>query len=67
MKWHILEYQYLISPQKNVEIIDINLAESQQNWSVALGILMVWVLSTYVYWKLIQSYTDKNFIEEVLS
>lgn len=61
------EYQYLINPPIQKEYIDLDLAESQQNWSVALGILMVWVLSTYVYWKLIQSYTDKNFIEEVVS
>lgn len=61
------QYEYLINPPIEKEYIDIDLAESQQNWSVALGILMVWVLSTYVYWKLIQSYTDKNFIEEVVS
>ena len=61
------EYEMLINPRISKEYIDLDLAESQQNWSVALGILMVWVLSTYVYWRLIQSYTDKNFIEEVVS
>jgi hypothetical protein len=60
------QYELLVSNPGNKEFIDIDIAELRQNWSVAFGIVMVWVLTTYVYWRLIQSYVDKNFIEEVV-
>jgi len=60
------EYAYLINQDYNKEFIDIEISELRQNWAVAFGIIMVWGLSTLVYWKLIQSYVDKNFIEEVV-
>jgi hypothetical protein len=60
------QYELLVSNPGQKEFIDIDIAELRQNWSVAFGIIMVWVLTTYVYWRLIQSYVDKNFIEEVV-
>jgi hypothetical protein len=60
------EYEYLMNPNIDKEFIDVDIAQLQENWAVAIGIVMVWGLSTLVYWKLIQSYVDKNFIEEVV-
>jgi hypothetical protein len=58
------EYNELIT-EKN-EFISINLSNSRENYASIFSIIIVWVLTTYVYWKLIESYTNKNFIEEVV-
>lgn len=47
------------------EMITIDLSNSRENWASIMSIVIVWVLTTYVYWKLIESYVNKNFIEEV--
>lgn len=60
------QYELLVNPNVGKEFIDVDIASLRENWSVAFGIVMVWGLSTLVYWKLIQSYTDKNFIQEVV-
>jgi hypothetical protein len=60
------QYQLLVNDRGSSEFIDIDTANLRQNWAVGFGIIMVWVLTTYVYWRLIQSYVDKNFIEEVV-
>jgi hypothetical protein len=60
------EYEYLMNPNIDKEFIDVDVAQLKENWAVAFGIIIVWGLSTLVYWKLIQSYVDKNFIEEVV-
>ena len=57
------EYEELVS--KKEEFISIDVSNLRTNYAVAFGIVMVWVLTTYVYWRLIQSYVNKNFIEEV--
>ena len=51
---------------QDTEFISIDLSNSRENWASAFSILIVWVLTTYVYWKLIESYVNKNFIEEVV-
>ena len=63
-----LNWEYDFNQLKNVDskFIDITIANTQINWAVAMSITIVWVLSTYVYWSLISSYVDKNFIEEVI-
>ena len=61
------EYQYEITfDQPTREMIDLELSYSRANYAVGIGIFMVWVLVTYVYWSLISAYVDRNFIEEVV-
>lgn len=52
--------------QPQSEFISIDLSNSRENWASIFSIVIVWVLTTYVYWKLIESYVNKNFIEEVV-
>ena len=40
-------------------------ATAAQNWASILSIVMVFTLTTMVYWNLINSYVDRNFCEEV--
>ena len=51
---------------QNTEFIAIDLSNSRENWASIFSILIVFVLTTFVYWKLIESYVNKNFIEEVV-
>tara|TARA_B110000444_G_scaffold251959_1_gene280574 strand:+ start:2936 stop:3490 length:555 start_codon:yes stop_codon:yes gene_type:complete len=60
------EYDFNMLNDRDSKFIDIKIANTQINWAVAMSITIVWVLSTYVYWSLISSYVDKNFIEEVV-
>ena len=48
------------------EFISIDTSNTRENWASIFSIVIVWVLTTYVYWKLIESYVNKNFIEEVV-
>jgi hypothetical protein len=57
------QYRFLIDA--DVEYIDVGIAEVRANWAVVWGVIIVWALSTMVYWNLISSYTQRNFIEEV--
>ena len=59
------EYTRLFEIPKT-EFISIDLSNSRENWASILSIVIVWVLTVYVYWKLIESYVNKNFIEEVI-
>ena len=59
------EYTRLFEIPKT-EFISIDLSNSRENWASILSIVIVWVLTVYVYWKLIESYVNKNFIEEVV-
>lgn len=61
------EYEYQITfDQPTKPMIDLELSYSRTNYAVGIGIFMVWVLTTYVYWSLISAYVDRNFIEEVV-
>lgn len=60
------EGQYQEIQGSNKKFIEINMAEIQINWAVAFSIVIVWVLSTYVYWQLINNYVERTFIEEVV-
>ena len=62
------EYQYneLLYQDEPAEFIEINLSNSRANYASIFSIIIVWVLTTYVYWRLIESYVNKNFIEEVV-
>jgi len=64
LEWESQYEQLFIQPQD--EFISINLSNDRENIASIFSIVIVWVLSTYVYWKLIESYVNKNFIEEVV-
>lgn len=60
------QYEYQELQDSKPQFIELELSAIRTNWAVGIGILMVWVLSTYVYWTLINSYVQRNFIEEVV-
>ncbi len=61
------EFDYeMLDYQRPTELISLDLSNTRENWAVAFSIVIVWLLATSVYWKLIQSYVNKNFIEEVV-
>ena len=59
------EFDFIELQESKPQFIDVELSELRTNWAVGVGIVVVWVLTTYVYWSLISSYIDRNFIEEV--
>lgn len=62
----ISDYNEWKYPDLNFEeYISMSSALAKENWASILSILIVFVLVTYVYWNLINSYIDRNFIEEV--
>ncbi len=50
-----------------IEMIEAGKATIQENWASFLSIIITWFLSTYVYWQFVQTYVQRNFIEEVKS
>lgn len=61
------EGQYIqLFDEPKSEFISIDISNTRENWASIFSIVIVWVLTTYVYWKLIESYVNKNFIEEVV-
>jgi nicotinamide riboside transporter PnuC len=56
----------LLNQKETSEFISIDLSNNRENWASIVSIVIVWVLTTYVYWRLIESYVNKNFIEEVV-
>ena len=60
------EYEFQVIQDSKPQFIDIEVSELRTNWAVGVGIVIVWVLTTYVYWQMISSYVDRNFIEEVV-
>lgn len=63
LQWE-LTYQFETNDQK--EFVDAALIDAKTNWAVFIGVLIVWVLCVYVYWNLINTFVQKNFIEEVV-
>ena len=47
------------------EYISISKAQAAQNWVSILSIVVVFTLTTMVYWHLINSYVDRNYCEEI--
>ena len=64
LNWEANYEFYTIEPQ--VEYIEKSILESTTNWAVFLGIGITWILCVYVYWNLINSFVQRNFIEEVV-
>lgn len=60
------EFDYQFIQDSKPQFIDLETSKTQANWAVFVGIIIVWVLNVYVYWTLISSYVDRNFIEEVV-
>lgn len=60
LDWQNNELDYSID-----ELILRSKATAQQNWASILSIVVVFTLTTMVYWHLINSYIDRNFCEEV--
>jgi len=56
----------LLNQITDTEFISIDTSNQREIWASIFSILIVFVLSTYVYWRLIESYVNKNFIEEVV-
>lgn len=59
------EFEIIQIEESKPKFIDVEISDMRTNWAVGVGIVVVWVLTTYVYWSLISSYIDRNFIEEV--
>ena len=57
------KYQFEMNPE--LEFIDSALVDARTNWAVFFGVVIVWILCVYVYWNLINSFIQRNFIEEV--
>ena len=56
-------YQFEMNPE--LQFIDSALVDARTNWAVFFGVVIVWILCVYVYWNLINSFIQRNFIEEV--
>ena len=59
------EFQYVEGINQGEAYILISESQFQINYAVAFSIVIVWVLSVFVYWQLINSYVERTFIEEV--
>jgi hypothetical protein len=65
LQWET-DFEFLNQYEKQSEFISIDLSDSRENWASIFSIIIVFVLTTFVYWKLIESYVNRNFIEEVV-
>lgn len=59
------EFEWSQITGQDIQFIDMTKANLQENWASFLSVVIAWFLSTYVYWQLVQSYVQRNFIEEV--
>ena len=62
------EYEYQrLDFNPNQQFISIDASNSKEIIASIASIIIFWVLCVYVYWRLIESYVNKNFIEEVVN
>lgn len=61
------EFEWRELTGQDIQFIELTKASLQENWAAFLSVVIAWFLSTYVYWQLVQSYVQRNFIEEVMS
>ena len=59
------DFNFSLVYDREVKLIPESEAKVMQNWAAGATGLIIWVLCVYVYWNLINSYTQRNFIEEV--
>ena len=64
-EFEFLEWENQQNDYSFDEFILRSKATAAQNWASILSIVMVFTLTTMVYWNLINSYVDRNFCEEV--
>lgn len=50
----------------NPSMVPESEAIQMQNWAAGATGLIIWVLCTYVFWNLVNSYIQRNFVEEVM-
>ena len=60
------EFDWLEIQESKPTFIEAGAVDLQINYAVSFSIVIVWVLSTYVYWQLINNYTQRTFVEEVV-
>lgn len=60
-------YQWIEISGSDVQFIEVGKATLQENWASFLSIIITWFLSTYVYWQFVQTYVQRNYIEEVIN
>lgn len=58
-------YEFEMFPDQP-KMIEKSLLDATVNWAVFFGIGITWILCVYVYWNLINTFTQRNFIEEVI-
>lgn len=59
------DFNFTFAYPEGESLIPESDAKVMQNWAAGATGLIVWVLCVYVYWNLIDQYTQRNFIEEV--
>lgn len=59
------DFNFSLTYYQSEKMISESEAVQMQNWAAGATGLIIWVLCVYVYWNLINSYTQRNFIEEV--
>lgn len=60
-------YDWIRLTNADAQFIDVGKATVQENWASFVSIIITWFLATYVYWQFVQTYVQRNFIEEVKS
>jgi len=61
------EFEWLELSGANIQYVNVEEADLKENWASFLSVVIAWFLSTYVLWQLVQTYVQRNFIEEVTS
>lgn len=64
LQWSI---DWTLFIEEGTNRIDGEEAIRMQNWAAAMTGLIVWVLSVYVYWNLVNAFVQRNFVEEVIA
>ena len=59
------EYEWIQLQLERPTFIDQDDSTRMQNWAAGITALIIWVLTTYVWWNLINSFIQRNFVEEV--
>lgn len=67
LSWELDYYDWQFNSSFTIkEYIELSKATAQANWASILSIVVVFCLTTLVYWHLINAYVDKNYFEEVI-
>lgn len=61
------DFNFSLAYPDQAETVPLAEALEMQNWAAAFTGLIVWVLCVYVYWNLVDSFVQRNFVEEVVA